>query len=251
MWVYDFLRTTFTRLTFAGQNMSPVWTADSKSIYYMTNPANGKDFKIVRKPADGSRDAEELVSLDTRFYLMDVTRDGKTAFIDYLRSQEPDVATLALEPSAKPKPLTASPGWDGGATLSPDGRFMAYDSVESGRSEIYVRDLSVAGGRWQISTAGGEEPHWSADGRELYYRTNDLLMAAAIETTPAFRAAVPKLLFKGNYNLRSDTELSFSPDPKGGRFLMIRPATAQENASLPVRMVLNWFTELRASFAAR
>ena len=133
---------------------------------------------------------------------------------------------------------------DYGAAVSPDGRWLAYQTNESGRPEIYVRDLSGTGGRWQISTEGGEEPGWSNDGRELYYRNNDLFMSAAVQTRPSFQASRPKRLFSGVFNQRSNSGVSYDVDPKGGRFLMIRPVADSETPA-QVRVVVSWFDELR------
>jgi hypothetical protein len=112
--------------------------------------------------------------------------------------------------------------------------------------EVYrARDPKLRG-QWQISFDGGEEPHWSPDGSELYFRLDSRLMAAAIRTSPAFQAGAPKLLFDGAYNLRVETGITYAVHPKTGKFLMIRPATADGSlrpASL--RLVLNWLSEQR------
>ena len=107
-----------------------------------------------------------------------------------------------------------------------------------------MRDLSGSGARWQVSTEGGEEPHWSHEGRELYFRNNDLFMSAAVETQPSFRTATAKKLFSGIYNLRSSSGVSYDVDPKGGRFLMIRQAE-DTSATAQVQVIVNWFSELR------
>lgn len=246
VWIYDFLRKTSTRLTFTGRNATPVWSADSKNIFYVAISDSSNRSTVFRKPADGAREAEEMVSIDARAYLKSVGPDG-TAVFDMAgqSSSGSDVVKLKLERSAKPAPLIATPFGELGE-VSPNNRFLAYQSNENGRAEIYVRDLSGGGGRWQISTAGGEEPHWSPNGRELFYRNNDLFMSVAVDTGAVFQASMPKVLFKGVYNLRSDTGLSYSVDPKSGRFLMIR--LAGEETSPPVRVVLNWFQELKAAF---
>jgi hypothetical protein len=129
------------------------------------------------------------------------------------------------------------------AALSPDGRWLAYQSNESDRPEIYVRDMSEAGGRWQISTGGGEEPQWSNDGRELYYRSGNDFMTVAISTKGSFQASAPTNLFGGIFDLRTNTGITYDVDRKGSRFLMIRPAEAATAPS--VMIVLNWFEELR------
>ena len=128
--------------------------------------------------------------------------------------------------------------------MSPDGRWLAYQSNESTRYEVYVRDLQGTGGRWQVSNGGGEEPHWSANGRELYFRSETRLLVSSVELQPTFRPGTPSVLFQGIYNMRSDSGLSFDVDPKSGRFVMIRRAASGANQAR-VRLVLNWFQELK------
>jgi hypothetical protein len=109
--------------------------------------------------------------------------------------------------------------------------------------------MAGAGGRWQISTGGGEEPRWSQDGRELYYRNNDLFMSVAVDTRSAFQAGTPKALFNGVLNPRSNSGMSYDVDPRGNRFLMIR-LKEDDPSGAQVRIVLNWFEELRRLTAA-
>jgi len=103
--------------------------------------------------------------------------------------------------------------------------------------------MSGGGGRWQISTTGGEEPHWSPDGRELFYRNESQMMAVSIDTRGTFTPRTPTVLFDGVYNLRSDTGISYAVAPKGDRFLMIR--LTGENVTSTMLVVTNWFAELR------
>jgi len=100
-----------------------------------------------------------------------------------------------------------------GGALSHDGRWLAYQSEESTRPDVFVRDLSGTGGRWQISTTGGEEPHWSADDREIFYRNDTRLMAAAVVTKPHVQVEPARRAFDGVYNLRSDTGMTTNVDP--------------------------------------
>ncbi len=245
VWVFDIARETSTRLTFDTVNASPVWSSDGKSIFYTAIDPAGTRSTVLRKPADGSREAEVVVSLASTAYIKAIEPDGSSAIIDYqVNTNLGNIVQLRLEQGSQISGMVSTPFHEYGAALSPDGRWLAYQSNESGRPEIYVRDLSESGGRWQISTAGGEEPRWSPDARELYFRNNDLFMSVAIQARPAFQAATPKNLFGGIYNLRSNTSVSYDVNPKGDRFLMIRPA-GDITAQAQVRVVLNWFDELR------
>jgi len=245
VWVYDFARATPTRLTFNTVNASPIWSADGKSVLYSEIQSSGNKTTVLRKPADGSRDAEMLASLPDTAYVKEIERDGTSAILDsQINTYRANIIRLTLGQESQISDVVKTQFNDYAASLSVDGRWLAYQSNEGVRPEIYVRDLSGSGGRWQISTDGGEEPHWSADGRELYYRNNDLFMSVAVETQAGFKAGPPKRLFSGIYNLRSNSGVTYDVDPKGGRFLMIRPAE-ESTAPSQLRVVLNWGEELR------
>jgi Tol biopolymer transport system component/tRNA A-37 threonylcarbamoyl transferase component Bud32 len=245
VWVYDFARATSTRLTFNVANASPVWSADSKSIYYTEIRTTGNVSTLLRKPADGSREAETVASLKDSAYIKAIKSDGTLAIFDYqMNTNSGDVVELPLEPNAQITRLLNTSFNEYAAALSADGRWLAYQSNESGRPEIFVRDLSASGGRFPISTDGGEEPRWSSDGRELYYRKSGSFMSVAVEFGPTLHAGAPKELFKGVYDLRSNSGVTYDVDPKHSRFLMIRRSD-DINAPSQARVVLNWFNELR------
>lgn len=247
VWVYDLARATSTRLTFNTRNSTPVWSPDGKSIYYMDIDPSTAVSVIMRKPADGSRDAEAVNSLPNTAYLKAITPDGTSAIFDFQRNTaNGGIVQARLEqgaPHTDLVDLVKTQFSENDTSLSPDGRWLAYKSNESGRPEVYVRDMTGAGGRWQISTEGGEEPHWSRNMRELYYRNDRLLMSVPIVTTPTFQAGKPVNLFGGLFDLRTNSGNTYDVDPKTGRFLMMRPA--EESTAPSVVIVLNWFDELR------
>jgi Tol biopolymer transport system component len=246
VWVYDFARATSTRLTFNTTNASPIWSSDGKSIFYTEiDSAMGNKTTVLRKPADGSREAEAVASLPSSAYIKAIEPDGASAIFDYkIHTDRADIIQLTIGQENQINGVVNTSFNDYASAVSPDGRWLAYQTNESGRPEIYVRDLAGTGGRWQISTEGGEEPRWSNDSRELYYRNNDLFMSVAVETRPSFQASTPKRLFSGIFNQRSNSGVSYDVDPKGGRFLMIRPVEDSETP-FQVRVVVNWFDELR------
>jgi serine/threonine-protein kinase len=291
VWVYEFARATFTRLTFTTTNATPVWSADGKYIYYVSTDPAKDETTILRKPADGSREAEGIVTIPHQAYLKAILPDGETALLDTERqTNDSNIVTVSLKPVTtpntqhptpslvQPTPLVNTQFMEYAAAVSPDGRWLAYQSNESGRPEIYVRDIVGSGGRWLISTGGGEEPRWSPDGRELYYRINAQLMAVPIGTRSSLGsqhsalstqnsslithdstlppksairipnseilAGPPQTLFSEVYDLRSNTGETYDVDPHGGRFLMTRPPK-EDSSTAQVRVVLNWFGELQ------
>ncbi|HTI37774.1 MAG TPA: protein kinase [Vicinamibacterales bacterium] len=248
VWIHDTTRGSFTRLTFDRNAGTPVWSHDGRSVYYVAiDPATGRT-TFYRKPVDGSRDRAQVGVANGRSFLLSVNETGDRLMIvktTNTQTRVADIVTLAV-PGGQESPVVATGADEFSGSTSPDGRWLAYQSNESGRYEIYVRDLREGGGRWQVSTAGGEEPRWSADGRELFFRSDTRFMHAAVASQDSFRAETPLKLFDGIFNVRSDTGVSFDVDPKTGRFLMTRPADPAAPPSVTaLDVVLNWFADLR------
>ena len=139
--------------------------------------------------------------------------------------------------------------------LSPDGRFIAYTSNESGQNQIYVRPFpEVDTDRVQVSTSGGDSPLWSPDGQELFYRSGDMVMVVSIKTDPTFSRETPRMLFQGDY---VDAVFSYGNwdfsiwdiSPDGNRFLMMKESTGdtttEETLQPRINIVVNWFEELK------
>jgi len=247
IWVYDFNRRTFTRLTFDAINATPVFSGDGNGVIYSSMDSSGRKTTLRRIPVDGSRAPETISEIPTRIFLGKGPRDGRSliiAFGNMAAAGKTDVMRLALEPGAAPVAIAATPFDEYTPVSSPDGRWVAYQSDDSGRDEVFVRDATGPGGRWQVSTTGGEEPIWSADGREIFYRSETRMMAVPVTPGARFEMGVPRVLFDGAYRMRSDTNLSYDVDPKGDRFLMIRPAAAA-GSDAGIRLVLNWLDEVR------
>jgi len=150
----------------------------------------------------------------------------------------PEIWLHSFEEGSQPRPFLQSAYRHQSGLFSPDGRWMAYSSNESGRFEVYVTTFPGPGGRWQISSEGGEYPLWAPDGREIFYRKDKKVMRAAVATSPAFSASRPELLFEGQY----EDEWDITRD--GRRFVMIKDEGA-ESAPKHVNLVLGWFEELK------
>jgi serine/threonine-protein kinase len=245
VWIHDFRRDTFTRLTFDGINASPIWSKDGQYVYFAAIDASGLKTSIKRRRVDGGRDAEALGTVNSRVYLRSLTSDETAIFADdFTRESDiggrrAEVALLTLTPTLKERIIVSTPGDDFESALAPNGRWFAYSSDESGRSEVYVRDLSAEGGRWQVSTTGGGEPRWSADSRTLYYRFENRMIAAAVTGTTTFGVDTPRTLFEGIYNLQSATNMTFDVEHSGRRLLMIRPDAEKSSPPTTLRLVLN------------
>jgi len=158
-----------------------------------------------------------------------------------------------LDKDRRAQPLVQTPFNELNADISPDGLWLAYQSDESGQNEIFVRPFpNVGGGRWQISTGGGVQPHWARNGQELFYlASTGTLMSARIEHGPTFAAATPTKLFegRGRYYLGGGANIgrTYDVSPDGRRFVMIKTGGGTEGTAAPasITVVLNWFEELK------
>ncbi|MGE3840453.1 MAG: protein kinase [Vicinamibacterales bacterium] len=229
IWIWDLLRQNLQRLTFdPGLDRGPIWTPDGKRIAFSRTEEDSE--AIVWLPADGSGKEQLLTKgFDRGSTPSDFTPDG-SAILYVPRDGPYDIglARVADAPSGG-APLLAGPAGELGAAVSPDGHWLAYQSDETGRYEIYVRPFpAVDSARWQISNAGGDRPVWGRDGRELFYRESDgdgiKLMAVAVTTRPSFSTSSPQMLFRGEYLAPNDGRQVYDVDRRGERFLMIKAA---------------------------
>ena len=196
----------------------------------------GGPTNLFWKPADGSGPVEQLTESERyQRYPSSWSPDGQVlAFSEFHPSTDWDIWVLPLQGERKPRPFLQTQFREGEAVFSPDGHWLAYISDESGRNEVYVRPYPGPGGKRQISTEGGDEPVWAKNGRELFYRNGDKMMAVDIVTEPQFSAAKPRLLFEGRYG-------SYGIAPDGQRFLM----ESERKEATQINVVLNWFEELK------
>jgi Tol biopolymer transport system component len=234
MWFLDLKRDVSVRLTFNGTASAPVFSRDGRFVYFRNFGA--KFFEIRRKPVRGG--TEESVFEGTSFESPhDTTPDGKTLIVQNTR-RSVDIWALPLEGDHKLVPLLTTDSSERTPRLSPDGRWLAYASDESGHYEVYVRRYPVTEEKWQVTTRGGGWPYWRGDGKEIYWVALDgTLMAAPISTTPSFSTGEPETLFLTRFrNLTAIRQYVVSAD--GQRFLLSQ--LVQDPAATPVQVLLNW-----------
>ncbi len=156
-----------------------------------------------------------------------------------------DIWMLPMEGERKPEPFLETPFNELSAAFSPDGRWIAYHSDESGRHEVYARAYPGPGGKWQISTHGGLHAVWSPDGHEIFYRTDDKkVMVVPLQLTPELSAGKPKMLFEDRFAWWGFTDRNYDITPDGQRFVMVEDAE-EESAPTEIVVVLKWFEELK------
>ncbi len=258
VWLHDVARGALSRFTLGpGSSGFPVWSPDSSRIaFYRSNSAGG-GFELYQKPASGAGKEERLARAGVNAFPWDWSGDGKLlVYSQYADKTGTDLWLLPLEGDRRPIPYlqtafeeTAgqfSPGPGGAPEGAP--RWMAYVSDESGQQQVYVRPIPPSGDQWLISTAGGAQPRWRRDGRELFYVADDQkLMAVPIKTggSPSgapsgpFEAGVPRALFEISIPSQGVVPLFFyQPTADGQRFLVTAPAAGEEAPRITV--VLNW-----------
>jgi serine/threonine protein kinase/Tol biopolymer transport system component len=239
VWVHDLERGAWTRITHGpASNQEPVWTRDGKRLIYLSERPI---FQLYAKAADGSGAEEQLTESQFDRHPSDVSPDGKwLAYWESNPESGPDIALLPLDGPQTPRSLVKTHGADQSAVFSTDGKWLAYDSNESGRREVYMQGLEPGSGRVQISTDGGWYPRFSRDGRELFYRNGDKMMAVSIATKNGELAVgKPAALFEGTYERPG---FDVAPD---GHFLMMK---RDSTAPVRIQVVLNWTEELKAKF---
>jgi len=228
------------KLTAEGRNYGPLWSGDGRTVYFLSVRA-GSAGALYSRPADGSANAR-LVFAYPGMNVADISRDGEWMAL----GASGDLFARRMRCDSTVLRLTSSAWAEVSPKLSPDGRWLAYASTETGSPEIYVSPFpELSTSRVIVSEGGGTEPLWSADGRELFYAsgTGRRLMVASVETSPSFRVTDRRLLFDrgGRFTARLFGG-SYDVSPDGRRFLMYGGGAVPDERLV---LVLNWAAELR------
>jgi Tol biopolymer transport system component/predicted Ser/Thr protein kinase len=245
IWIFDLLRGTRTRLTFdPADDLDSIWSPDGTRIAFTSDRLGQRD--IYQKPADGSGSEELLLGgKGGGKNVEDWSPDGKYLTYNYQTPSGIHLYVLPLDGDRKPVPFVKSEFTTQQGQFSPNGRWVAYRSMESGRTEIYVQgftlDSSQARGKWQVSVAGGELPRWRRDGKELFYHFGDGYFAVDVKTDgTSFEAGIPRPLFQ--VPTVSSNQPSSAPPfvvtRDGQRFLVL--AEVEKAGNAPLEVLVNW-----------
>ena len=248
IWVHEVARPLKRRLTFhAGVDGQPVWSPSGKEITFRSSRQRNDD-DIYSRAADGTGEPELLAGTDSPERPHDWSPDGK--YLLY-RVDDPengyDLWYL--------KPKEAGGGFDsvpflqtsfneGSAKFSPQGRFVAYVSDQSGQDQVNVRPFPEGEGQWQVSAQGGVQPRWSRDGKELFYVDGNTLVAVEVSTSPSFTTGATTRLFQ-HPNLRATVEHRYDVSRDGQRFVLVETMESEEAKAPSIHVVENWFAEFR------
>ncbi len=238
--VYDLKRGTLQRLTFEGRNGLPVFTPDGTRVIYSSAPTEGALPNLWWRRADGTGAVERLTTSDSAQLASSVSPDGTLlAFTQGLPGSNADVFIMPLNGDRKPRPFLTNPWEESGGKFSPDGKWIAYASNETGKSEVYVVSYPDAVDKTPISIGGGSSPVWSRDGKQLYYARRDGIMVVDVSLHPVFRAGTPRVFREG---LRSAGGFAVAAD---GRVLFARVPEKAEDGRHEVRVLENFATAVR------
>jgi Tol biopolymer transport system component len=245
IWLFDLARGIRSRFTFDPANETIArWSPDGSRIVFTSNREGFADF--YEKSSTGAGEEKPVFRSDQDKFLTDWSQDGR--FLAY-HTPGPktgwDVWVLPLSGDRKPIPFVQTEFTEAQGQFSPDGKWLAYASDESGIFEVYVRSFPAPGGKWQVSTSGGTQPQWRRDGRELFYLSEDGgLMAVEVKADSTFEASAPRPLFHARFpTAAAPFGRTYSVRSDGQRFLVTR--LMEEDRAIPITVVLNWTSELK------
>ena len=248
VWIWDLRRASMSLFTKdPAHNPLAAWSPDGRHLTYGSERSGVSN--LYRQDADGSGDPEHLVDSEALQMPMSYTSDGQLLVSVGVAGQHRDIHLLDLPGDRSLKPLIHTSANELWAEISPDGRWLAYDSDETGQFEVHVRPFpeTANGGRWQISSGGGRQPVWSRSGRELFYRDfSGALLSVSVSGGTDFDAGRPVKIFDGASYAGAGSRgggRTYDISPDGRRFLMVKNSPSARAPQLVV--VLNWFDELR------
>jgi serine/threonine-protein kinase len=245
LWIYDFLHRALTKFTVeAGEEETPVWSPDGGLIAFSTL-SPGRRPMIVTRPPEGAGLPTALSSGQYMLHVSDWSSDGRTlAWTEFTPTLGGEIRIGMLDGSGAIRTVVAGPFDERGAVFSPDVRWIAYTSNESGRDEVYVQPYPGPGRRQQVSVGGGQEPAWSRNGDKLYFRGKGGMASVDVKTSPRFTTSTPRKLFDDVYETEhsNSADRNYDVSADGRRFLMVKAARAFPPAELIV--VLNWSATL-------
>jgi Tol biopolymer transport system component len=248
LWTYDTARDVFSRLATNERCYDPLFTPDGRYVIYSRAATATTGTEIVRRPVDGG-EAELLIAWPQGVvYVRSIPADGSRLFFEANggTGQVSDIYSMPIAPGAPSERVVTSRDDEYFPSISPDGRWLAYVSQQSGRGEVYLRPYPETGGRIQVSNQGGAEPRWSPDGRTLFFRTANSISKVDLRFEPRLEASAPRQV--AGVRLSARRSLFTYTVGKDDRFLAIQPG--EEAARSEIVVILDWAAELRRSLAA-
>jgi serine/threonine-protein kinase len=253
IWLLSLPRQTLTKLPVAGRHSAPIWTPDGQWLTYASSPS-GVD-QIYRVRADGSVGTPELLAASDNNLVPGTWTPGGSELLYYeIATSRSWIWARGPGESQPPTEVSGTSANGGGVDVSPDGRWLAYQSAESGQLQVYVQRHPGPGPRYQVSTDGGMSPIWRADGRELFYARPEFatplpqsgritMMAVPVTLGPDLTLGAPAALFDGSYEMNVPAR-AYDVSADGEHFFLLRAVERPRNVITQIVVIQNWFQEL-------
>jgi serine/threonine-protein kinase len=251
LYVYDFDRGVLANITTDGVSHWPVWSPDGRELVYRSGPMG--HFTLWRVPADRSRKPQQVPAVGRSQNAESWSPDGRTiAYTMGTPGVPASIMVADVNGARQAESFSKEKAPEGSSKFSPDGRWLAYCSNESGRAQVYVQAFPGPGPKIQISSDGGTDPVWKPKGGELYFRNGDSMMAVTVSTAGDFKAGRPQELWKGHYSHGMSTSCgppgatssNYDVTADGKRFLMVKDEDPDRATSKQAVVVLGWVAEL-------
>ncbi|NNE07160.1 MAG: protein kinase [Gemmatimonadetes bacterium] len=241
IWIFDLTRRVPSRFTFNGASNNAVWSPDGSEIAYVAIESAVRT--IMRKKTSGSVQPVPVREFEAQAIVGHWSRGGNLLLTDFGSDAGIDVASIAIDSPDSVTMLTSSPALEAQGQFSPDERYFCYSSNETGSFEVYLRSVDPEGGKWQVSTNGGVEAFWRADGREIFYLAPDRsLMAVPVDLTDDVVLGIPEKLFDAPVQRNINTRNRYCPTPDGQAFYCV--SLIDSDRVPPTNVIVNWTAEL-------